>query len=82
MKKNEFINTLSLQLQEFTGGKLFINISQLSKALGVARETTAQMVYTLKYIPNGREKLFYISDVATHLYKQLQSDGTGGMLID
>ena len=82
MSKNKYIEALNLYLNKFTNGSVYINISQLAKALGMARETTAQLVYDLKYLPNGREKLFFINDVALQIYSNLQCDGIGGMLID
>ena len=67
------VNTLT----EYTAGTMFINTSQLAKALGVARETAAQMVYNLRYLPNGREKLYLIKEVAQRLYSRLECDGLG-----
>lgn len=78
MNKNKYIDSLCLQLKEFVGGKIYINISQLAKATGVARETAAQWVYKLKYIPNGREKLFLINDVANQIFNILECDSIGG----
>ena len=63
-------------------GKLYINISQLANAIGVARETAAQWVFKLKHIPNGREKLFFIEDVATALFDISECDSLEGKLID
>ena len=78
MNKNKYIESLRLQLKEFVDGKLYINISQLANATGVARETAAQWVFKLKYIPNGREKLFLIEDVATQIFNILECDSIGG----
>ena len=78
MNKNKYIESLYLQLKEFVDGKLYINISQLANAIGVARETAAQWVFKLKYIPNGREKLFLIEDVATQIFNILECDSIGG----
>ena len=78
MNKNNYIESLRLQLKEFVDGKLYINISQLANAIGVARETAAQWVFKLKYIPNGREKLFLIEDVATQIFNILECDSIGG----
>ena len=82
MNKNKYVESLYLQLKEFVDGKLYINISQLAKATGVARETAAQWVFKLKYLPNGREKLFLIDDFAAQMYSILECDSLEGKLID
>ena len=82
MSKKEYVETLSENLKNFTNNKLYINITQLAKALGVARETAAQMVFKLKYLPNGREKLFFINDVAVCLFNTMNCDWIGGALND
>lgn len=46
--------------------------------MGVSRETAAGWVFKLKYLPNGREKLFLIEDIATQLYNILECDSIGG----
>lgn len=82
MSKKEYVESLSENLREFANNKLYINISQLAKALGVARETAAQMVFKLKYLPNGREKLFFIGDVANCLFNTMSCDWIGGAMND
>ena len=82
MSKTDYINKLHLQLKSFVDGKIYINISQLAKAIGVSRETAARWVFKLNYLPNGREKLFLIEDVAIQIFNFLDCDSIGGMLID
>lgn len=77
MKKSEYIDNLSSELKEATNGKMYINVTQLSKCIGVACETAVRMLFTLKYLPNGNEKLFFVPEVAQHLYEILESDFVG-----
>ena len=78
MTKNDYITTLIETLSESANNKIYINVSQLAKALGVARDTAGMMVFKLKYVPNGREKMFLINDVAAHIYDQTKCDYLGG----
>lgn len=82
MSKTQYVSELQEQLRDYAKGKVYINISQIANAMGVARETAAQLVFHLRYLPNGREKLFFINDVALKIYEGLQCDGIGGLLID
>lgn len=78
MSKQDYIDSLAVNLSKFANNKIYINISQLSNALGVARETAAQLVFKLRYIPNGREKLYLVNDVATQLYYKSTCDSLKG----
>ena len=78
MGKQEYIDILSVNLSKFANNKMYINISQLANALGIARETAAQLVFKLRYIPNGREKLYLVNDVATQLYYKSTCDSLKG----
>ena len=77
MKKSEYIEYLSSELKEATNGRMYINVTQFAKCIGVARETAVRMLFTLKYLSNGNEKLFFVPEVAQHLYEILTSDSVG-----
>ena len=77
MKKSEYIENLSSELKEATNGRMYINVTQFAKCIGVARETAVRMLFTLKYLSNGNEKLFFVPEVAQHLYEILTADSAG-----
>lgn len=79
--KEEHINLLTTNLKESIDNKIYINISQIAKALGVSRETAAVLVFELKYFPNGREKLYLVNDVAEKLYNSMCCDSVKGVSI-
>lgn len=74
MKKNEFVEIFKNDLQKLVGNKLFVNVTEFAKCSDISRETAIQMLHPLKYILNGREKLFLISEVADLIYNKRQSD--------
>ena len=78
MSKIDYIENLTKKLQSEANNSLFINTSQLAKSFGIGYESAARLLFKLKYIPNGRKKLFLITDVATHVYSQLRCDWIGG----
>lgn len=78
MSKNEYIETLANRLSKSANDELYINITKLAKALGVSRERAALMVFKLRYISNGNEKLFLIYEVAIAIYDALKCDSMGG----
>lgn len=78
MSKNEYIIEFETVLKDVAKNNLFINTTQVAKAVGVARETAAQMLFKLRYKPNGKEKLFLISEVANVIYNSLECDCIGG----
>ena len=82
MKRTQYVEELKTMLLECCGGKTHINIGQIAKALGVSISTASRFVFNVKYIPNGKEKLFFVNDVAMALYNITQCDGIGGALID
>lgn len=79
MEKNKYVEQLSSELKNAVNGEIFINITQLSKTIGIARETVAKLVYKSKYILNGKEKLFFIPDVVDCIYNGLQTDSLEAM---
>ena len=43
----------------------FLNVTQISKILGMKRETVRnKYLIGLPYLPNGKERLFYCGDIA------------------
>lgn len=74
MEGRKYIEHLSSELKNAVGGEVFINITKLSKTIGIARETVTKMLYSSKYILNGKEKLFFIPDVVDRIYNELQTD--------
>ena len=77
MKKEEQMRILKADLQEAANGKLCMNVTQFANAFGVSRERAVQILYPLKYLCNGREKLFLISEIADLIYHNLQSNMLG-----
>lgn len=57
-------NSLTADLKQSVKGSGFINISQLAKYLKKSRENTVQLLDGLDYVEIGREKKFFIQDVA------------------
>ena len=74
MNKKEYIETLSNLLSQSVNGEIYINITKLAEILGVSRETAALYVHKLKFLRNGKEKLFFIHDVAITLYNNLKCE--------
>ena len=74
MDGRKYIEHLSSELKNAVNGEVFINITKLSKTIGIARETVTKMLYSTKYILNGKEKLFFIPDVVDRIYNELQTD--------
>lgn len=60
MKQKE----LERSLIDYTGGRRFINVSQLAGFLGVRRTTAADMVRGLDRLEGNRSKNYFINDVA------------------
>ena len=77
MKKEEQVKILKSDLQQAVDGKLCMNVTQFANAFGVSRERAEQMLHPLKYLCNGREKLFLISEIANLIYHNLQSNVLG-----
>ena len=72
MSKEENLTYMRQMLSETSNSKIFINISQTAKVLGVTRATVVKELSNLKWKPNGRERLFLISDVAETLYNSMK----------
>lgn len=77
MKKEDQVRILKSDLQEIVDGKLCMNVTQFANAIGISRERAIQILHPLKYLCNGREKLFLISEIADLIYHKLQSDMLG-----
>lgn len=60
-------NLLANDIKQSVKGSGFINISQLAKYLKKSRENTAQIVSGIDYVEIGREKKFFIEDVAARI---------------
>lgn len=58
--------TITKALRE-ESGSIFINVSQIAKAVGVGRNTAAELVDGLDYYANGNAKLFLAEDVAARI---------------
>lgn len=80
--KNEYIELIADGLKAFANDKMSINITQLSTALGISRETATSLVVDLKYLPNGREKLYLLRDVAEKIYSRMCCDSVKGNLYE
>lgn len=72
MSREESLTYMREKLFETSNSKIFINISQTAKALGVTRETVAKDLVHLKWRQNGRERLFLISEVAETFYNSMK----------
>lgn len=72
MSKEESLDYMKKTLSEISNSKVYINISQTAKALGVTRGTVAKEFAHLKWKQNGREKLFLIPDVAEAIYNSME----------
>jgi len=59
--------TLTRDIKSSVKDSGFINISQLARYLQKSRENTVELLRGLEYIEVGREKKFFISDVAGRL---------------
>lgn len=53
----------------------FINISQIAKYMHTSRDKARELVEDLEYYPSGREKKFFISDVASKILKERRVGG-------
>lgn len=63
MTKGELVKKMS-------GRGLFINLSQMSKMLGISRDVLREKVRGLEYIENGRSKMYFVEDVAEMLVRE------------
>ena len=48
-------------------GSIFINVSQIAKAVGVGRNTAAELIDGLDYYACGNAKMFFTDDVAARI---------------
>jgi hypothetical protein len=58
------------QLLAFTGGGMFINLSDLQKFLSAGKEYTRRIVAGLSYWENGKEKRYFVDDVVQRLWDE------------
>ena len=63
MIKQELIR----DMKQFVGGASFINSSQLAKYLKRSRNSMPELLYGLDYLASGRERKYFILDVAGRL---------------
>lgn len=66
MDKQTLVRDIKTEVKN--GG--FINISQLAKYMHVSRDKAREIVYNLESFPTGREKKYFISDVATEIIRR------------
>ena len=48
----------------------FVNVGEVAEYLGVDRGTARGFLHGLSFIPNGREKKYFIGDVAQRLMER------------
>lgn len=75
MTKNERIESIRTQLKESAGNPAFINVTQLSKFLGVSRARAKDLLSPLSCMKNGREKMYLIIDVSEVIIGQMVYGG-------
>lgn len=59
--------TLVRDLKSYVGGAAFINQSQLAKYLRRSREAIPDLLQGLDYLQTGREKKYFIPDIASRI---------------
>jgi len=59
--------TLTQDLKAFVGGAAFINQTQLARYLRRSRGFVPDLVYGLDYLQTGKEKKYFIPDIAERL---------------
>ena len=59
--------TLVRDMKSHVGGAAFINHSQLAKYMKRSREAMPNLLYGLDYLETGREKKYFIPDVAARI---------------
>ena len=57
-------------LIEFTGGKFFINQTQLMKFMGISNRLAREIVQGLDYERTKKERKYYITDVAHRIFER------------
>mgnify|MGYP003587038453 CR=1 FL=1 len=62
--------TLIKSMKEYTNGTPFINASQIAKFLRRSRDTLPELVRGLDYLQTGREKKYFVPDVAERIMVQ------------
>jgi len=60
----------SVYVVEFEKNYILLNLTQFSNYLGVSRGKAKIILNNEPFIPNGKEKLYYVSDVAIALWEQ------------
>lgn len=64
---------LQKDIQNFVGPGGFINISQLAKYMRVSRDKITPLVYGLDFFQTGREKKYFIPDVAERILERREA---------
>lgn len=72
MSKEESLNYMKQILSKNSNSKIYVNITQIAEALGVTRGTAKKELAHLKWKQNGRERLFFIPDVAETIYNSME----------
>lgn len=63
--------TLKRQLQQ-TAGKEFLNVTEVARAIGIGRATARELLRGLDYVSMGKNKLYFIPDVAERLIERIE----------
>ena len=49
----------------------FINVGEVAEYLGVDRSTARAYLHGLTYLPNGKEKKYFVGDVSQRLMERI-----------
>jgi hypothetical protein len=60
-------------MKEYTKGTPFINTSEIARFLRRSRDALPELVGGLDYLQTGREKKYFIPDVAERIMNQRQT---------
>ena len=66
------VQNIERMLIKSVDGAVFINISQIARAIGIGRETAAVLVDGLEYFYTGRAKNYLVRDVAKRINERKQ----------
>lgn len=59
--------SIKKQLETFAKGKIFLNVAETARALGMGKESARNLLCGLDYIASGREKRYLIDDIAQRI---------------
>ena len=61
---------LARDMQQFTGGKAFINQSEIAKYLGRSRDYVREITQGMDCLKSGKSNFFHVRDIAGKIMEE------------